>query len=265
MNSRGGAVFWALILIVVGAVFLLRNVGLLSVDWGVIWPVLLIVFGGAMLLGGFARRGEVATSTQSIPLDGAREARLSIQHGAGQLRVQAAADPLTLVSSTFDGELRHDVRRDGERADVRLRLEREWWFWMWPWNWGVNSRWELAVNRDVPLWLDVKTGASESRLDLRELKVRELRLDTGASSLDVELPGSGQITGRIKAGAATIRIHLPESMAVRVRANLGAATLNVRGQRFQWGNNAYQTPDYETNPNRVDLDIDGGAASITIT
>ena len=48
---RNNAIFWALILIFVGFVLLLGNLGIISVSWTVIWPLLLIAFGGWLIWG----------------------------------------------------------------------------------------------------------------------------------------------------------------------------------------------------------------------
>jgi hypothetical protein len=256
--------FWGLTLIVVGVIFLLRETGILRVDWGQIWPIFLILLGGWLLLGNFARRGSAAMSSQSIPLDGAREARIEVHHGAGELRVGPAHDAATLVSNVAADDLRQDVRRDGDRLDVMLRQDRDWTYWMWPGNWGSSNHWTMNVNRDVPLSLVVHTGASTAHLDLRELKVRDFRVEVGASTVNIDAPAAGQVTGRIKAGAATVRVRVPDGVAARVRASLGAATLNVRGARFPWQGGLYQSPDFDTAANRVDLDIDGGASTIDV-
>ncbi|HEY4688089.1 MAG TPA: DUF5668 domain-containing protein [Anaerolineae bacterium] len=263
MSYRSGAIFWALVLIVLGVIFLLRNAGVLNVSWNVIWPVLLIVLGGSLLLGNFIRPSSSETRSLSIPIDGAREARVVVHQGAGRLRINSSADPMTLAANAFDGELIQSVRREGDRLDVRLRQEHGWMFW-WPWNWGGGWHWEMSLNRDVPLSLEVKPGASQADIDLRDLKVRDFRLDTGASTVDLTVPASGQVTGRIKAGAATVRVRVPEGVALRIRSHLGAASLNVRGNRFQWGDSTYQTPDFDTAANRADLEIDAGAASIDV-
>lgn len=265
MSARSGGVFWALALILVGAIFMLQNMGVLRVGWGVIWPVLLIAFGAFMLLGSFTRRGNTETKSFSVPLEMASEARVAIHQGAGKLRVEPSSDPMALVGNTFDGEMRQSVRRDGNRLDVSLRQEHEWWFWMWPWNWsGTGWHWTAALNRDVPLSLDLHTGASQAEIDLRDLKVKNFKLDTGASTVDLTLPASGQVTGRIKAGAATVRVRIPDGVAARIRASLGAATMNVRGNRFAWQGGLYQSPDFDTAANRVDLVVDAGAATIDV-
>ena len=51
MSSRSGAVFWALVLIILGGIFLLQNTGVLPRDiGGTIWPVLLIALGAWLIV-----------------------------------------------------------------------------------------------------------------------------------------------------------------------------------------------------------------------
>jgi hypothetical protein len=265
MNRRSGAAFWALVLITIGVIFLLQNLGILSRNvWGTVWPVFLILFGLWVLLGNFATRGGVASSTKAIPLDGAREARLSVNHGAGLLRIASSSDPGTLVHNTFDGELRHSVRRDGDRLDVWLSQEHDWWFWMWPGNWSGRNDWQMTINRDVPLRLDIHTGASRADLDLSELKVTDLRVDTGASTIDLTVPASGHSAAHIKAGAATVRVRVPAGVAARVRSTVGMGAVNIDSGRFPYQGNVYQSPDYETATNRVELSFEGGAATFNV-
>lgn len=265
MNHRSGAAFWALILIAIGAIFLLQNLKILSGNvWGTIWPVFLILLGGWLLLGNFTRRSGLATGTQSIPLDGARQAHLTVNHGAGLLRIASASDPAVLVRNTFDGELEQRVRRDGDRLDVTFHQNRDWMFWMWPGHWGARFDWTMAVNRDVSATLDVHTGASRAEIDLGELKITDFRLDAGASTVDVTLPAAGQVTAHIKAGAATVRVRVPDGVAARIHGEVGAGTVNVNSARFPRQGKVYQSPDYDTAAHRVDLRFQGGAATLNI-
>jgi hypothetical protein len=48
--------------------------------------------------------------------------------------------------------------------------------------------WNLRLSKDVPFALDLETGANQSFLDLRDVRVASLRLQTGASSTDLTLP-----------------------------------------------------------------------------
>ncbi len=62
------------------------------------------------------------------------------------------------------------------------------------------------------------TGAGEANLDLTDLQVKDLRLNTGASSTNLKLPaGAGLTNLKIEAGAASIVIYVPEGYEVRYR------------------------------------------------
>lgn len=263
MSSRSGSVFWAVILIVLGAIFLLQNAGILNVGWGVLWPVLLIALGAWLLLGNFVRSSRAEVS-RTIPLEGARAAHLDVSHGAGELRIGASSDPSALVSNTLDGELKQRVRRDGDRLDVRLSQDRDWGFWMWPGNWGASSRWSMAINREVPLTMALHTGASDARIDLRELQVSDLTVEVGASALDLTLPASGRVSARVKAGAADVKVRVPEGVAARIRGVVGVGSLNLDQSRFPQRGGVHESPDYETAANRVELIVEGGAASVRV-
>jgi uncharacterized membrane protein len=57
----------------------------------------------------------------SIPLEGARGARVRVQHWAGQVNIGAHAATQDLIQGVFGGGLDHQVSRSGEVLDVQLR------------------------------------------------------------------------------------------------------------------------------------------------
>ncbi|MDE3077929.1 MAG: hypothetical protein KGJ86_21100, partial [Chloroflexota bacterium] len=125
------SVFWPLILIAVGSIFLLQNFGLLSWDiWSQLWrlwPLLLVVVGIELIFrdalpgafgsvvavvlivavlavavgfsGSLAPAAPSASSATSQALNGARRASVRIDFGAGQLKVGALDQPGDLLSS----------------------------------------------------------------------------------------------------------------------------------------------------------------------
>jgi hypothetical protein len=54
------------------------------------------------------------------------------------------------------------------------------------------------------------------------------------------------------------------SLSARIRASLGAADMKIDETRFPRNGSYYQSPDYETAANTVDISIDAGAASIKV-
>ncbi len=77
---RRGNLFWGIILIVFGILFLLNNLGILKIDvWGLIWPSLLIVAGIFVLWNVLAQSQHHAETRQvAIPLEGAAAAEVRI-------------------------------------------------------------------------------------------------------------------------------------------------------------------------------------------
>ncbi len=266
---RKGNLFWAIILILVGIMLLLNNLGITSIDvWGMIGPLILITLGVWTLWGVFFGGRGLETEEATIPLEGATQARVHIKHGAGRLRVDSSIEPDELLTGTFGGGLEQRVKRDGDTLDVELRMPSHSFspFGL-PWMRGPGGAldWSLDLNDEVSLTLKFETGASEAQLDLSDLRVTDLKVNTGASSTDLTLPANaGHTQAKIEAGAASITVRVPSGVAARIRAGGGLSSVNVDRNRFPRQGGVYQSPDYETASNKVDLKIDTGVGSINV-
>jgi hypothetical protein len=91
-----------------------------------------------------------------------------------------------------------------------------------------------------------------------------LKLETGASETRLTLPTRGRFQTDIDMGAASLEVTIPDGLSARIRASVGAVELNVNQSRFPRNGSYYQSPDYDTAANAVDMAIDAGAASIKI-
>ena len=68
---RSASLFWGAVLIILGGLFLLSNLGIITADvWGIIWPTALILFGVWLLWGRLFHRG-AALEHANVPLEGA--------------------------------------------------------------------------------------------------------------------------------------------------------------------------------------------------
>jgi len=229
-------------------------------------PVVLIAVGVAVLLAALpVAEGAIPSTTESIPLEGATSARVALRHGAGRLTVVPQSDPGILLRGTFHGGVDRKIRRDG--GGVEISLDQTWRGWSGRgWRHGVRGfEWTVGLTNAIPLSLDVRTGASANRLDLEELMVTDLHVETGASQTDVSLPARGQTVAGFLVGAAQLRVRVPPGVAGRIRTGGGLSGITIDRARFPYDGQTYQSPDFGSAANRVDLEIEAGAAEVSVT
>jgi hypothetical protein len=261
---RRGSIFWGLILVLAGALFLLSNLGFLRVNvWNLIWPLFLIALGIAFLWGTVFRSSSSGEHI-NIPLEGAGRARLKVRHGAGRLSIQSGTQAGDLVEGYFGGGLDYRTRRTGDELDVEMSVPAQ--FFPFVWGPGYNLDWNFQLSREVAIILNVEGGANEAMIDLSDLRVDELTLKSGASSTQITMPANAGMTHtRIETGAASVNVHVPQGVAARIRAQGGLASIQIDTARFPQQGNLYQSADYDTAANRVDFDIQLGVGSVQIS
>jgi hypothetical protein len=211
LNGEGGevmrriALILGVILIVVGALGVLDALGLVTVSiCGLFWAAVWIGLGVWIVWGALRREPSTELEEASIPLEGATSARVSISHGAGRLQVGGGAEPGALVQGTFAGGLIHDVSRQGEVLNVKMRVRGEGMLMvLLPWKWARfrGAGWIMRMNEAVPLTLKIEGGASENLLDLTDLQVRELEIETGDETDSASQGGSHQGQRRLRRGS----------------------------------------------------------------
>lgn len=263
-------VYLGLVLIAIGALLLIDNLGLLAglgiSAWGLIGPLILILLGVLLFLRAVRSRPSRSVEEVTIALDGAARARIHVHHGAGQLRLAGGAPAGTLAKGTFRGGVDWRSRWRGDLLEVELHVPARTLPFLAPWEWGPGAmlEWQVALG-DVPLTLDLETGASETALDLRELQVQELQLRTGASDTQVDLPArAGHTRVRVEAGVAAVTLRVPGGVAARILASGALAGIDVDTTRFPRSGGRYESPGYEAAENRVEIDVRSALGSVEI-
>jgi hypothetical protein len=262
---RRGNVFWGLVICLAGVILLLNTLGIIVVNhiWTMFWPLMLIVLGLWFLLGPVLDRGSLESREINIPLGNISRACVEVRHGAGRLEIGSSPVPGNLLTGKFMGGVQEESHLEGDAITAKLSATPSW-FWGFPPAGFQGTRWKMDFSRDILLTLDIHTGASESYLNLQDLKVTDLILDTGASKVEITCPATGMTRGKFFAGAASLKICFPEGVAGRIELNRGLGAINIDPVRFLQSGNIYITPGFETIPNRIELYIDAGVGAITI-
>jgi hypothetical protein len=253
-------IWWPLAVIAVGIVLLLSttgNLGLAPNELIAWWPVAVIAIGVWFLIGAVIARPTSGGQAEqlSIPLAGLTEAQVKLTFGGGELMV-GQAEPGKLVSGTFEGGVRQRTHGVG-------RLELEPFMETWP-MWNRPLRWQVGLTSEIPVSLELHTGANRSSIDLSALRLRRLELHTGASDTRVRLPESGATEVRAEAGLASLTLEVPQGVAARIRSKMALGSATVDEARFPRAMDGWMSPDFDTAPDRVEIDVSGGLGSIRV-
>jgi hypothetical protein len=261
---RRGPIVWPLILITLGVLFLLANFGVISDVGDFIsrwWPLILILIGLEVLIGSMWPGRRTETQNLSLDLGGVAQAEVNIDFGAGRLAIGPAAIG-KIVDGSFEGGVRYDASPSGR---VRLKADSPNWWWGWGWGWR-GFDWQVGLTKEVPLSLRVDVGAARSDLDLGDLKVTDFTLKTGASETQVRLPrAAGQTRVRVESGVASVRLTVPDGVAARIRSTMGLGSSNIDQRRFPRSGDYYQSPDYDSAANKIDIQMEGGVGSVSVS
>ena len=301
---RRGGFAWPLILIALGVIFLLNNMGILSWSvWDVIWrlwPVLLIAIGldilfgrrsaigslialvlviaviaGAVWLAAVATpmvtgqlfTGRTLTTDRVVQeLAGATSADVRIAFGAGSLRIGALKDSGNLIEGTVATGRGERILRDFQLNGGVAHFElRNEGMSFGPFGWRHGDRtWGLDLSSSVPMALNVSTGVGQSTLDLSSLKVTDLRVSSGVGQTEVWLPAQGRVTARVSGGVGQLIVTIPEGMAATIHGSAGLGGLSVASRFARQGGGDYVSANYTTADDRVDLDISGGVGEVVV-
>lgn len=267
---------------------------------GVIALVAVVLLGFVLLngLGGTPFRGRLGTGEwQTKPIHfrpaGVKTAVYNITIGPPGADLYALEDSNDLLAGTitYQDDYLFDTRVAGGEATIRLAPQNnseEWVFLPDYWReFGEDHRWQLGLNGNVPADLTLEAVAGSSELDLRDVPLKALMLTASAGEMELLLPGSNydahiitnagssEITlpedGRqainLEVNAGSVTLHLPPDVALHVEVDraLGSFSVNDAGLRQVEGQeNVWQTADYDTATNRVDLIIHIAVGSVTI-
>lgn len=260
---RRAELFWGGLLVILGVLFFLQASGYLTGDvFSWFWPILIILLGIWVLAGGVTRRSRFASPERfSIPLQGATEATLAIDHGVGRIQLRPGANPGDFLTGVTAVGMNHSEWRDGNRLLARMEAGPSFIPELGP----EGGVWEYRLNPDVPIALSIHSGASGLDLELTDLRITSLAVDGGASRVNLNLPARVQnAVVNIRAGAARIEMQVPPAVALRFRAN-GVGRLVIEESHFpRREDGLYESADYASAQYHADVTVDGGATSVRI-
>jgi hypothetical protein len=300
-KQRGVRLFWPIVLIGVGSILLLTNLGVIHGNpWSIIfqlWPVLLIALGLEILLGGSTgwravmsallglalvggilwiliaqpalpglnfSSGNLQTTNISHPLGSVKSARANLSLGAGTNNLRALSDSNNLIEGRLQSYSTpiFDVSTSSDRATIVLSPGTTTVPLIIP---SVSEEiWEVGLNPAVTYQIDLNAGVGQSKIDLAKINLSGGSIDGGVGTSDFYLPGNGKYHLTINGGIGIVRLYVPSNLAVRAEVNGGLGSFNQLPDMQEVREDVYETPGFSSAEDAVTLTINGGVGSISM-
>ena len=248
---RGWYRFWAVALIVLGLLLLAYNVSAPWIGAGelvALWPALVIVLGLGLP---FVSRWAQGLQVPAFACDrgDAQAAELWVMAGTADVCVEAFVGLSQLVVGKFPNPAGPQVASLG--AATRVVMDRRAAAPL------LSGPWTASLGKGLPWTLQLRASTGGFTLDLRDLTIVKLSLDSIAGPVDLTLPatGQGEMDLRLLLGDLTLRV--PEGVGLRLKVDGGPlATLKLNGWRFvRLAADEWATPDFDSAAQRFTLRV----------
>jgi DNA-binding MarR family transcriptional regulator len=196
-------------------------------------------------------------SEHAAPIGGLSRARLLFKAGAHELLLRGTSDITDLYRAKFDGAVPQVRLRDGV---VTIQYKGGW-------QWGRQERrTDVSLNAAIPWDVEIVGGAGKLQGKFGSLDLRSLALTGGVDQFRLTLGHpTGDVPIRFTRGANNIRIERPGGTALRLTLKGGAGRIDFDQERLNGtADTVLETPGAATAKDRYLVEIEGGAAKITI-
>jgi hypothetical protein len=288
-----GAIFWGMLLVVVGTLILLDNFNVLDVELSnafQLWPLAIIAIGLSILsLKGWVatfistvfviislaaviivtttgytgfNRSDATYTTSITQRSDIQNARVEVKAGAGKLVIGSESNQSEVVTAQLESthaSLRENSWRDGDtqRVEIGISDSSNWWIGNW------HNDLFVQLSESLPMELAVNAGASTVDADVSNVQLSRLNMDVGASTTTLTLGDKAdELNVNIKAGASSLTVRVPRDAGVSVRTQGGLSSSNFDG--LQEVGDRYETEGFTDAQKKITIDAEVGAASFRL-
>lgn len=294
-------IFWGVLLVLIGVLFILKNTGVLYFSWHTfwnLWPLVLILWGISLIpvkdwIKAVMSLGTIIVAFILVQQYGKND-NWNLHFKYNDKDKDQTEEPITQnLSEDMDSIVKYATLNlnigvgdfsINDSTGKLIELDRS----------GSEGRYSMTshdndsmrviklsldkaefkgeVKNSVkmklntrPIWdLELNVGAAEVDFDLSMFKTRKVNLQGGASDIEVKLGGLyPESNVNIEAGAASITLLIPKDAGCEITNNTFLASKNFEGFN-KISAHLYQTPGYANAQNKIHINMEAGMASIVV-
>lgn len=300
MKSRN--VFWGVILVLTGVLFFLKNFDIIYFSWRDIfhlWPLVLVLIGISILpvkttvkliltviailftllilyfSPGYWRScswigwqdkqeyHDEHWSSQSFeePFNDETEvATLAFDAVAGSFEIAGYTSELFEFEKEGNiGPYESMIEISNNEVKVKIVLEEHQIF-----SGNIRNKARFSLNAN-PLWeLDLDIGAARVEMDLSQYRVRKIKIDGGAASIDIKLGDRCDNTiVKVNTGASAVKILIPENVACEIDTDTFLSSTSLNGFN-KVGKNTYVSENFADCEKNISIELDSAISSFKV-
>ncbi|NLG66807.1 MAG: DUF4097 domain-containing protein [Actinobacteria bacterium] len=291
---RYRSLFWPVVLIGVGVIWLLANLNVIPAGglWILarFWPLLLVWIGLDILLGhrsalwgagigivavgvavllavggpswGWESGGisrELYVERFSEPKGQATSAEIFLDLSNAPTTLKQTEEPGTLIDATIAhrGQVHFTVS-----GDVRRRVEMAYtgsgggWSGNWGWE-GGDERWDISLGGGIPIDLELDLSSGWTRGDLTGLDLQSLTVRASSGSVELQLPSGSDRPYPVKweASSGAARVDVADEADLEMEIRMRSGSYTLH-----MGRNVDAVVTVNGSSGRFTLDVPDGAA-----
>lgn len=287
--------FWGILLITIGVLWLLQNQHSICFNWSDVWklwPFILVWIGIGIIpikdiykicldvvalgiaivfllipkndptqkyVSLMKLQNTFCTMIQNDSVN-MQTVHLKMDLAAGKFSIIQGKDLLNVIGDGSDKNLVLKENQDKNKLHADIDLDFKHVI-----NTSTDRDFEIQLDT-FPLWdLEMNMGAAKGDFDLSEFKVNKIKIDAGVSNIDLKI---GQLYSdvniELETGMASIKIDVPLSMQCIITNESGLSNLNLEGFIKQ-GKGVYISENKKDNiKGTVKIYIESGMSNIHI-
>ncbi|MGO1528920.1 MAG: LiaI-LiaF-like domain-containing protein [Senegalia sp. (in: firmicutes)] len=287
-------VIFGIVLIALGLIWLLSNMDILNFDLFILidslfdlWPLILIVIGINIIFknkilntalwiifiiiviayGFFINDTNDVKNDYSEDLlvkmsEGIIKGELDIDLGAAKYNINSYNSQTSLAKISSNNRFNHNYESGTSNNSQRVNVSND----MSNNIFNNKSNLDIDINNKLIWNIDVDSGASSGKLNLKNVKVQKIDLDLGAGKMDIDF-GDLHSTSyvNIESGASSIVLNVPTDAGLKIEMDGALNSTNIDDLGLiESEEDVLISKDYVKKDTNFDIKVDMGVGSFKI-